>query len=139
MAVKTAQTPKRTQGGLSKMEGVRRALSELGKDAKPARIQGFVKERFGIEMSTDVVSTYKGDIARKAAKAAVTKSPVTQPVATMVQTNQVAPTTSGKPAAVHRTNGEAAGIGLTDILAVKDLVTRVGANNLRTLIDVMNQ
>jgi hypothetical protein len=41
-------------GGMTKLEAVRRALSELGNDAKPTQIKGFVKECFGIEMTTDL-------------------------------------------------------------------------------------
>ena len=134
MAEKT-QTPKRTKGGLSKMEGVRRAVAELGKDAKPLRIQGFVKERFGIVMNTNTISTYKADIARKKAKA---KAAPNAAAATNGQAEKHAPRPVTS-AAVHRTNGKDAGIGLKDILAVKDLVTRVGSNNLRTLIDVLSQ
>jgi hypothetical protein len=137
MAKKPARAAvKKAPGGISKMEGVRRALSELGRDAKPTQIQGFVQERFGIQMSTDVISTYKGDIARKAAKAqAATEKP---PAAKTAVTKQMAPEPQVKAPPTHRANGQAAGIGLKDILAVKDLVTRVGANHLRTLIEVMS-
>ena len=117
------------------MEGVRRAVAELGKDAKPLRIQGFVKERFGIVMNTNTISTYKADIARKKAKAKAAPKPA---AAANGQAEKLAPPPVTS-AAFHRTNGKAAGIGLKDILAVKDLVTRVGANNLRTLIDVLSQ
>src|SRR5262249_38669018 len=48
-----------------KMEGVRRALADLGGDAKPMQIQGFLREKLGIAMSTDHISTYKGVLAKK--------------------------------------------------------------------------
>jgi hypothetical protein len=52
---------------ISKMEAVRRAMAAMGGDAKPAAMQGYIKKTFGIAMTTDHISTYKGDIRRKAA------------------------------------------------------------------------
>jgi hypothetical protein len=50
---------------LTKFQAVERALAELGQDAKPSTIQGFVKNRFGIEMSASHISAAKGMIRRK--------------------------------------------------------------------------
>src|SRR5947199_41017 len=55
----------KSQAHISKMEAVRRSLKKLGRDATPTAIQADVKARFGVVMSTDHVSTYKGDIAKK--------------------------------------------------------------------------
>ena len=114
------------KGGMTKMEAVRQALAELGRDAKPLQLQAFVKERFGMDMTADHVSTYKGQILRKArkagraARAAADKSP-----------EQAAPTPP------VQTTRRAAGISLEDIEAVKDLVGRVGADGLKKLVDVL--
>jgi hypothetical protein len=40
-------------------------MAELGNDAKPKRIQGFVKERFGIDMTNDHVSVCKKGILKQ--------------------------------------------------------------------------
>ena len=50
------------------MDAVREALRQLGWDAKPAQIQGFIKEKFGVEMTLDHISNYKSDIRRKSGK-----------------------------------------------------------------------
>src|SRR5207248_7579030 len=75
-----ASTPKK---GISKMEVVRQALSHFGSDAKPSAMRPWIKQQFGIDMSTDHISTYKGDIRRKqAGKAkapAAKKHAVTKP------------------------------------------------------------
>src|SRR5205823_5814646 len=63
---------------MTKLEAVRRALAELGDKAKRAEIKDFVKERFGIEMSADHISTSKGEVLRKAEKA---KKPAPRPPA----------------------------------------------------------
>jgi hypothetical protein len=51
---------------ISKQEAVRRALAHFGNDAKPVEMQPWIKGEFGIEMSTDHISTAKGEILRKA-------------------------------------------------------------------------
>jgi hypothetical protein len=109
---------KKKNGGMTKQEAVRRALSELGNDAKPTEIKGFVKERFGIEMTTDHISTAKSDIRRKAGRKG--KSVAKKPP----QVQSAAAKGSGKT-----------DIPLEDILSIKDLVGRLGAEPLRTLID----
>ena len=60
-----ANATKGKSGGVSKMDAVREALRQLGWDAKPAQIQGFIKEKFGVEMTLDHISNYKSDIRRK--------------------------------------------------------------------------
>ncbi|HKB35663.1 MAG TPA: hypothetical protein VKD72_04365 [Gemmataceae bacterium] len=126
MADKTnGQVATGAQKPITKMEAVRRAWRALGKDAKPAQMKGFIKNRFGIDMTTDHISTCKGEIRRKKAarkKQAVTKTAPAQPPA------KGAPVPSGKSGS--------GSISIADIQAVKDLVRRVGAGELRTLIDL---
>jgi hypothetical protein len=102
-------------GPVTKMEAVRQVLAEMGKDAKPAEMQPVIKEKFGIEMSTDHISTYKGDILKKA-KAKGGNKPAPAPVS---RTASV--TGSG-------------GIRFEDVRATKELVDRLGADRLRALI-----
>jgi hypothetical protein len=73
----------------------------------------------GIEMTTDHISTAKGNILREAGVKAksVAKKPAT-----------------GKPQVQSATPAKT-DIPLEDILSVKDLVGRLGAEPLRTLID----
>jgi hypothetical protein len=110
---------RKKNGGMTKQDAVRQALSELGKDAMPTKIKGFVKERFGLEMTTDHISTAKSDILRRAGgkgKSVAKKPPQVQ-------------------LAAPAKGGSKSGIPLEDILYVKDLVGRLGAEPLRTLID----
>jgi hypothetical protein len=97
---------------MTKQEAVQCALTELGNDAKPKQIQGFVKDNFGIEMGTDHISTAKGTILRK-----------TKPAVR----NGTAPTSKGKPADT---------ILLQDIRTLKELVGRLGMKPVLDLIDV---
>jgi hypothetical protein len=115
---------KKVRGKITKMEAVRRALAELGRDAKPSQIQGWVKEKYSIEMGTDHISTAKGQILRKAG--GKRKSPAITPAAT------------AQPAAArHGPASQGNGFSLDDIEAVKGLVGRVGADGLKKLIEML--
>jgi hypothetical protein len=115
---------------ITKMEAVRRAMAELGNDATPTPLQAHVKEKYGLDMTKEHVSVYKRNILRKLGvrpkkakpkKAAAKRAAPVQPAAA-----------STSPA---KSSGKAGGIPLEDILAVKELVGRLGARPLHTLID----
>jgi hypothetical protein len=112
---------------ISKQEAVRRALAHFGNDAKPSQMQGWIKEQFKIAMSTDHISTAKGSILKAARQKASTgaKAP--------------APKTAAAPAAAKSqpsvSGRKESGIPLDDILYVKELVGRIGPQQLHTLID----
>jgi hypothetical protein len=122
------------KGGISKMEAVRRALAEMGQNATPSQLQPFIQQNFGIGMTTDHISTYKGDIRRKAAKG---KSGMGKTTASKSGGSKSA---TGTSQASSARQGQAGGrIGLKDIETVKDLVGRVGADSLRTLINLLGR
>ena len=50
----------------NKMEAVRQALNSLGFGAAPKEIQQFVLEKFGQEMSLNMISSYKSSCREKA-------------------------------------------------------------------------
>ena len=107
--------PKNTEG-ISKMEGVRRALAELGTEAGNKDIQAFLNSRFGIEMDTAMISNYKSSL-KAAGKIAVDPKPV-EPVADAASSN---------------------GITLDDIRAVKEVIDKVGAEKVRQLTEVLGR
>jgi hypothetical protein len=120
---------------ISKQEAVRRSLAHFGNDAKPAQMKPWIKAELGIEMSTDHISTAKGDILRKSgvrgkrpAKRAKAAPKALAPKAA----TQPAPSAQQGPKSAA---AKAAGIPLNDILYVKDLVGRFGPEQLHTLID----
>jgi hypothetical protein len=115
--------PKKVNGGITKIEAVRQALSKLGKDASRPDIQKFVKDTYGLQMTLDHISNCKGELRKK-------KKPAKTAVA---QQSAAAKSEPKKPP----TRPLAHGISLEDIEAVKSLVGRVGANSLKKLIDVM--
>jgi hypothetical protein len=105
----------------SKVQFVKEAIAELGKDAMPLAIQSAVKERHGVDLPTSLISNYKhylrgkkkGNGHRKAGR---------KPVATA-------------PAA----NSSAGGITLEDIRAVKELADRIGAEKVQQLAQVLGK
>jgi hypothetical protein len=98
-------------------------------------------------MSTNHVSTCKGDLAKKtkpkmpvAAPAAKTQpakpAAKVQPAKPAVKVQQAA-TPPATTAHAKTSNSKKTAVELDDILTVKALVDRVGAGHLKTLIDVM--
>src|SRR5258708_39507410 len=103
--------------GISKMEGVRRALAELGSEAKPLEIKAFLKREFGITMEPNMISNYKSMIKSGGSKSALIRRP-------------------GRPAAgaARSANG---GFTIADIQAVKEIADRIGADKVRQLAAVL--
>ncbi len=107
---------------ISKQEAVKRALKHFGKEAKPKQMQPWIKQEFGIEMTTDHISNAKS-VIRTAAR----KAPKAVPQTAAAKTD--AAPASRKPTAVP----------LDDILYIKDLVRRVEPAAVKTLIDAFTK
>ena len=131
-----AASAKGEAAGLSKQELVRQAINHLGRDAKPLQIQAHIKDKFGIEMSPNHISASKTGILREAKSGA---KPVTSTATAKPAAQTVAPKAAPARVVGHEAgNGKkTAGISLHDIQDAKDLVGRVGAGQLRELIDLL--
>jgi hypothetical protein len=128
------EEPTPTFEKIAKKEAVRRSLAKLGKDAMPADIQKDVKERFGIEMNTGHISTTKGELLRKGRKGK--KKPGPKPGAK----KEAAPVQAQPaPARAEASDGKKGTVAIGDILTVRALLDRVGAEDLKTLIDVLSR
>ena len=147
-----APSKKAPAGSISRTAAVTKALATLGKDAMPMQIKGFIKDKFGVEMSNNAVSAYKSVMNRKEAKTnPATKGPAQKPKmqpapAPIAKKPAPAPAAKNpaqkplsKPALATRSNAKAGKIELADIQAVKNLVGRVGPDQLKTLIDVLSK
>lgn len=134
MATKPATVAPKTT--VSKMEAVRQALSKLTKNAMPVDIQTFIKNTFGIAMTTAHISNYKTDILRKAAGKSANKS--SKPaIAKPMAKAPPAPTAVAKAPSVPAPKASTSGISLQDIEMVKSLLARVGPGSLKALIDLL--
>jgi hypothetical protein len=126
MAETTKATPQ--TASMTKVEAVRRALQALGKDALPSKLQPYIKQTFGIDMTPAHITTCKGGILRKGKKKPGPK-PKVQPEPLV---RQSAPTPPARPAAKN-------GITLEDIQSVKGLIGRVEPDQLKGLIDLLSK
>lgn len=140
MADQTSGAPaKKAPGSMSKKEAVRRALQDLGREAKPLQIRDHVKQHYHIDMGLDHISTVKGEILRETGQA---KPTAEKPTTAKPAAPQAA---AAKPPIHNEESAKAAmpqamgiqGIALTDIETVKELLQRLGATSLKKLIDVM--
>jgi len=118
-------------GTLTKSEAVRRAMKALGMDAGRSQIKGYVQDKFGMDVNLDHISSLSSDIRRLAKnkkKVAKKEKPVTPaPVAqdAVVKTP------------VKRVESTRAGLSLEDLHTVKGLIQRLGATQLKELIDLL--
>jgi hypothetical protein len=115
-------------------------MQRLGEAATRDQIRVFVKDQFGYEMTPDHISNCKGELAKKAKKAkgatAAKKPAAPKPAPAPQEAPALA---QQKPAATASSNGRAKTVALDDVLAVKGLVDRVGADGLRELIDAFER
>ncbi len=107
----------KSDGGVTKVEMVRTALEELGAKAKPMAIHEFVKSKYNVDLSKIIISNYKSTMKKKGKR-------------------------RGRPAGSKNAAPVAAsaggkGIRLEDLAAVRGLVGRLGAGQLRQLVDVL--
>jgi hypothetical protein len=131
MAKKTGMTGQAATGGISKQEAVRKALTALGKTATASAIQKYVKDTFNLDMTIDHIYTAKSSALKKGKKkkGKGRGKQSAAPVAAAPSEPQV------KPAPAARKS--AGGVSLADIEAVKGLLGRVGADNLKALADLL--
>jgi hypothetical protein len=88
---------------------VQAALEHTGWDSKPAELQTYIKETYSVELAPNIISNYKSQIKRE------TQSPV----------------------AATRTKTSSGGLQIDDFALVRTLVTRLGANQVKQLVDVI--
>jgi hypothetical protein len=143
-ATATETAPKRKK--LPKVEAVRRAIAALGKEAYRVDLQGYVRQKFGVKIGLDHISSCKAALAKQAAKAttpagsqaAATKSaagPAASGKPTAPESRAAQSTSAAHTRAVGGNGSTHASILLDDVLTAKILIDRVGAGPLKMLID----
>jgi hypothetical protein len=129
MAASKAEKP---QEKISKQRAVEVIVEEQGWDVPAAQIRELVKSRYGLDMSIDHVHVARGKMRKKQAGNA-------KPTARKKKTRKGKPTASTSPRPEQPVASAApkkeAGVPLHDILYVKELVGRFGAEPMHTLID----
>jgi hypothetical protein len=117
------------QAKMTKNEAVRRAVRAIGRHTPLAQLQKYIKEHFDISMSTNHISTSRGDMFRKKGKKGGQRG----------RKPGAAQAPAAASAAPAKGGSSASAIVLDDVLTVKKLVDRVGPDQLRVLIDTMTK
>jgi hypothetical protein len=107
--------------GVSMMDMVRAALQELGKNAKPTAIQEFIKSKFDKEISKIIISNYKSTMKKKKGGKRRGRPPGSKNLVAVAAT----------------ASAGSKGIRLEDLTTVRGLVGRLGAGQVRQLVDVL--
>ena len=121
-------------------------MAALGAAASRADLQGYVRQKFGIKIGPDHISNCKGELAKRAAKAATPAGPgsattlaAAGPAAGGRRSAPESRAAQSTPAththAVGGNGSSRASILLEDVLTAKILIDRVGAGPLTMLID----
>jgi hypothetical protein len=101
--------------GISNMEAVRRALRDLGDQARPPEIGAYVQQHFNRVIPPNHISSYKSTLTRKGR----------QP---------------GRPRASDgRADGASDVLTLKELRAIKELANRIGVARFRALVEVLYQ
>jgi len=96
-------------GGVSKMKMVTQALQDV-RDGSPKDLQAYIKEKFGTDIPTTMISSYKSNILRK----------------------------QGGAGGLGGRGGDTQ-VGVRDLTAIQDLIGRYGAAGLANLVKVLSR
>jgi hypothetical protein len=94
------------EGKVTQKAMVQAALEEKGWDAGPAELQPVIKEKFNVELDNNVISNYKSVLKREGGKG------------------------------TGATRGHKAGPEFADLQAVRGLVSKLGADQVKKLVEV---
>jgi hypothetical protein len=104
---------RKPNGTTTQKDMVEAALNEAGWGAKPQDLQPVIKEKFNTDLTTQVISNYKSKLKSESGKGGKPKG--------------------GKPG---RKPGRKAGPQFEDLQAVRGLVDKLGAEQVKKLVDV---
>jgi hypothetical protein len=100
------------RGKVTQKQMVKAALDEKGWGAGPTELQPVIVEKFNVELSNQVISNYKSQLKREGGEA---------------------------PAGPPRNGSASGGMTIADLEAVKGLMSRLGAEQVRKLVEMAEQ
>ncbi len=106
----------------NKMEAVRQAMDSLGYDASPLEIQKHVKDNFDVDMSANMISSYKSTLRSKAGLSGRRKK-------------RGRPKKAAVAVAATTTASSHDAVPWKDLRTIKDIAGRIGKKNLRELVE----
>ncbi|HWG41488.1 MAG TPA: hypothetical protein VN688_01795 [Gemmataceae bacterium] len=109
----------------NKMAAVRLAMDSLGYEAPPLDIQQFVKDNFGQDIPSNMVSSYKSNIRKEAGLKSKRKK-------------RGRPRKDEPATAVAATASSHDAVPWKDIRTIKDIAGRIGKKGLRELVELLD-
>jgi hypothetical protein len=97
------------EGKVTQKEMVKAALNEKGWESGPTELQKLIKDKYNVELANNIISNYKSVLKREGGKGS-----------------------SGTK------RGRKPGAQFSDLEAVRGLVTRLGADQVKKLVDMAN-
>jgi hypothetical protein len=107
--------PKGSEGGVNKTRLVEEAIQALG-DAPPRELRQYIMDKHGVDISPTMLSSYKSNILKKHGGGG-----------------------GGGGGRKSAAGGGGGTVGVRDLAALRDLIDRVGAPELQTLIKVLSR
>jgi len=109
------------------MEAVRQAMDALTYDASPSEIQKHIKDKFDVDMSANMISSYKSTLRGKAGLAGRRRKKRGRPKKTAVVA-----TAGAAPVSSHDS------VPWKDLRTIKDMASRLGKKGLRDLVELLD-
>jgi hypothetical protein len=130
-------SPAATSGATSptRKDMVRHAMKAVGADAKLVDLQKFIRDTYKAELSTNHISSNRGEIRREKSAKPAAKPAAKKPVA---KKKPAAPVAARPAPAAARTGAANSGdFSLKDIETAKGLLGRLGTTRVKALLDVL--
>jgi hypothetical protein len=115
----------------NKMEAVRQAMGAQGMEASPLEIQKFIKENFDVDMSANMISSYKSTLRGKAGLVGRRKKRGRPKKTEGAETTVAA-------ASPHHAMASHDAVPWRDIRTIKDIAGRIGKKGLRELVELLD-
>jgi hypothetical protein len=107
-------TPRKTRG-MKKTVMFDKAMETLGPDAKPLRIQEWIRDNYRVTLKPTLLSTYKGNWVKKHGRSGA----------------------SGKPASSAATKTGGKDATLSDIKQLQALIARIGVPQFKEILTLL--
>ncbi len=114
----------RTKTKPNQMEAVRQAMGVLGMDASPTAIHEHLKSEMGVDVSPNMISSYKSTIRKKAGIKGRRRK----------KRRAAAQDAASAPAAAVLVS-PADGVSIKELRALKEMADRLGAGRFREVVE----
>jgi hypothetical protein len=108
---------------INKRQAVREAMEGMGMDAAPAAIQSHLREKLGLDLSTNMISSYKSQIRNQAGLQSKRRNRRGRPRMSL--------------RGVSGVDLASDDISLKDLRILKEMANRLGADRLRALFEIL--